>query len=57
MKTVEERLFDLYCEDLITENELKERLEAEHKKSIERYLNLFLEGHITKDDLITVLSE
>ena len=57
----EQMLFELYCQELITEDELKERFvdrqKAERRKNIERYLNLFLEGHITKDDLLDTLSE
>lgn len=57
MKTYEERILELYCEDLITKEEAKKHLEAERRKSIERYLDLYLEGHITKEALIDALSE
>lgn len=57
----EQRILDLYCQDMLTEEEAKERIaereKAERRKAIERYLNLYLEGHITKEDLIAVLSE
>ena len=57
----EQMLFELYCQDLITKDELKERFvdrqKAERRKNIERYLNLFLEGQITKDNLLDTLSE
>jgi hypothetical protein len=57
MKSIEEKIIELYCEDLITKEEAKKHLEVEHRKAIERYLDLFLEGHITKEDLIAALSE
>ena len=57
----EQMLFELYCQDIITKDELKERFidrqKAERRKSIERYLDLFLEGHITKEALVDVLAE
>lgn len=57
MKSIEEKIIELYCKDLITEEEAKKHIEAEHRKTIERYLNLFLEGQITKEDLIDALCE
>lgn len=57
----EKILLDLYCNEIITKDELKERIakreKAERRKTIERYLNLYIEGHITKDDLLDTLSE
>ena len=57
----EQLLIELYCQDMITKEEMKERLiqkeKADRKKSIERYLDLYLEGQITKEDLIDTLSE
>jgi hypothetical protein len=57
MKSIEERILELYCKDLITEEEVKDRLKSERKKGIERYLDLFLEGHITREQLIDALCE
>ena len=61
MNAYEERILELYCQDMITKEEAKERIaereKAERRKSIERYLELFLEGHITKDDLLDALNE
>lgn len=57
MKSIEEKIIELYCKDLITEEEAKKHIEAEHRKTIERYLDLFLEGQITKEDLIDALCE
>ena len=57
MKSIEEKIIELYCRDLITKEEAKKHLEAERRKSIERYLDLYLDGHITKEALIDVLAE
>lgn len=57
----EKKLFELYCKDIITEDELTEmiakKIKLEKMKTIERYLDLYLEGCITKYDLLDVLSE
>jgi hypothetical protein len=53
----ENKLFELYCKGVITEDKLTEKLKLAKRKAIERYLDLYLEGCITKDDLIDVLSE
>lgn len=60
-KYFEKMVIELYCQDMITKEEAKERLiqkeKTDRKKSIERYLDLYLEGHITKEDLIDTLCE
>lgn len=57
----EQRILDLYCKDMLTEEEAKKRIaerqKAERRKAVEGYLNLYLEGHITKDELLDTLSE
>lgn len=60
-KKYEEKLFELYVKDLITEDELKERIadrqKAERKKSVQRLVALYLDGRIDEDDLISALTE
>ena len=57
----EQRILELYCQDMITKEEAKERIlereKAQRREAIERYLNLYLEGHITKDELLDALTE
>ena len=53
----EEMLFELYCKDVITKEELDEKLNLLKRQAIERYVDLYLAGAITKEDLITVLCE
>ena len=57
----EQRILELYCMDMLTEQEAKERIierkKAQRKEAIERYLDLYLEGHITKDELLDALTE
>jgi hypothetical protein len=40
-----------------TESKEKRQIESAYKKSIEKYFRLYLDGSITKEDLISVLSE
>jgi hypothetical protein len=60
-KRFEERLLELYVKDIITEDELKERIadrqKAERKKSVQRLVALYLDGRIDEDDLISALTE
>lgn len=55
------KLLELYVKDLITEDEVKERItereKAERKKSVQRYVALYLNGRIDEDDLISALTE
>ena len=55
--TKEEMLFELYCKDVITKEELAEKLNLLKKQAIDRYLDLYLEGAITKEDLVAALCE
>jgi hypothetical protein len=52
-----ERLFNLYCNGVITEEEMRERLKADRRESLIRYLDLYLDGRIDLEALIAVLEE
>jgi threonine synthase len=58
----EQRILELYCQGMFTEEEeakarIIEREKAQRREAIEKYLDLYLEGHITKDDLLDTLTE